>query len=1523
MSYPRSSRRTPPPWSRGQHASGRQNDDWRSWDALKVIVHDLPNNTTTVLVHRLLKQYGNVSRILILEDRHGGHPTTAEVFFKPPPHTPLWVKPLDIRTSNNDTHQVRITLADSQRRKYTMPANDRGIEYPEEILLQGSALGFGVLGKSNEVLVKQVVSMNSESVPGSPPGSVHLTLNLRRREIFVNFPIRLDSTNGARTRLYRFPVAFDDKFKIWRLHDKNNNVQSYLIHLRNPPWFSRRLDTAVGSSHVPDAKKWNEDDLWTRQTDIVRHKNHFTDINQTSISLKKDLNRIDVARWRTFKFDIDESEVDGVRAKLFDEALKDHNIRVGTVTSDYNIREELSGGTAAYWEDIEFDGDGLDPLDDGCTLPFELRYQLEVCLANGRLSEYAIDKAFLRKLKSLNTTRAQQMLIHVDSIGEEIQDPMSIFDDIRFQRPVRNRRLPGHCYMSYNATITATAIKINTPTVDVSNRVVRKYMSCADRFLRVSIEDDEYRGQSKIYAGSNAKMNLVIDRVRRALTNGISIAGRHYEFLAYGNSQLRDRGAYFFASTPELTADMIRAEMGVFDNERIVAKRAARMGQCFSTTRPIRCSIPLITENDLTPDIEINGHNFTDGVGKISKLAATLVADNMDLPPGEDPPSCFQFRLGGCKGVLAIDPSLQRGEVRLRRSQFKFQSNSKELEIIRCSQFWQPFLNRQIIIVLSNLGVKDQVFQLMQQATIDSLNNAMKDDEAALQALRTNVDPNGATLSMYELVSSGFRRAQEPFVMSLMGLWRAWTLLGLKERARIPVKDGAFILGVVDETNTLRGHYDRKHAGQGPLIVDREQEIRQLPQIFLQIKDPITRVKKVVEGICILARNPSLHQGDIRVVQAVDVKALHHLVDVVVMPQNGDRDLPSMCSGGDLDGDDYLVTWDSALIPEVWNVTPHHYEPPAPKMAQGEITTRDIIDFYVDYIQNDSLGRIAHAHLGNADYFDDGIFSDQCQQLVQLHSVSVDYPKTGVPAKLPLQLEPTAWPHFMEKRGRWQYSRKILGQLYDAVEKLVAGFDLRARGVPKFDARVLNLDRPDRDVFNQVQAIKHEYDMAMRRIMAQHKIKTEFEIWSTFVMSHSKKSTDYKFHEEIGQISKSLKEEFRKELVDAAGGDSFSTLMPFAIAAYQFTAEQVTTALQQGESLNGSEVGKAGRDDEEQEPELPKVPFCSFPWLLQDVLCKIASSTPFEEAQPSAVSARKEGQKPATGDDSNEATNSRMQPAPRRDSMSHAHNAELRRPSDRSNHSSSDPDPFAKLDPLSRRNSHRTGSTSSSDRVKKGTSIKGENGVAKLSKMVPGTDQEAFDVEKGTPKAIHTPKRRASGTAGVIDLLGSPSSAEKRPVFKSDIFKSPLRAIKTPSSPADWKEYARNGSSTPYGKVTKESSLSADDPYSTPRPLKTDGLKPTSGNIYNTQDYGRKDVARDRPSSSGSEAYSSGQNSQHDESSGVSPVDGGFSLAAAFETVAASSTKRPSVASRPARLMGDPANMTDEEKAAILAEDFD
>ena len=683
------------------------------------------------------------------------------------------------------------------------------------------------------------------------------------------------------------------------------------------------------------------------------------------------------------------------------------------------------------------------------------------------------------------------------------------------------------------------------------------------------------------------------------MINGITIGDRHYEFLAFGNSQFREHGAYFFAPTVDLSTEAIRGWMGMFRDIVIVAKHAARLGQCFSTTRAISGTKVNIVEID---DIKRNGKDFSDGVGKISELLARLVASELGVghsPFG--PPSVYQFRLGGCKGVLAVSPDAKKREIHIRESQYKFPAVHEGLEIIRWSQFASANLNRQLILVLSALGVSDNVFINKLKMQLIDLERAMNDKKMALSLLQKDVDANQMTLVLAAMVVDGFQSAWEPFMTSLLQLWRAWSIKYLKEKARITVGDGALLFGCVDETATLKGHFG--HIVPPSHDASIEEKTEALPEVFVQVSKSPDEKPQVILGPMLLARNPSLHPGDIRVVRGVDVPQLHHLRDVVVLPQTGDRDLAGMCSGGDLDGDDYLVIWDKELLPYEWNHEPMDYTPPLPVTVDREVTVDDITSFFVTYMKNDTLPRIAHAHVAFADFMDAGVKDEKCLRLAALHSMAVDYVKTGVPARMPRELAPKKWPHFMEKNHKPKeqiyVSHKVLGKLYDQVERV----DFIPAFSNTFDKRILQAYKLENHVLQDATDLKQEYDAAMRRIMAQHDIKTEFEVWSTFVLHHSNQSKDYKLHEEIGQLSSALKDQYRTECYRKAGSKDFQSMGPFVAAMYAATASEMDEAVKECRQVKI--VGGVEKPVRKMMPE--SMPLMSFPWLFHDILGKIAN----------------------------------------------------------------------------------------------------------------------------------------------------------------------------------------------------------------------------------------------------------------------------------------------------------------------------
>lgn len=191
----------------------------------------------------------------------------------------------------------------------------------------------------------------------------------------------------------------------------------------------------------------------------------------------------------------------------------------------------------------------------------------------------------------------------------------------------------------------------------------------------------------------------------------------------------------------------------------------------------------------------------------------------------------------------------------------------------------------------------------------------------------------------------------------------------------------------------------------------------------------------------------------------------------------------------------------------------------------------------------------------------------------------------------------------MEKKNKSKdqvyHSKKILGKLYDQVERVDFVPDFEA----PFDERILQAYELDTNMLQDAADLKSEYDEAMHRVMAQHQIQTEFEIWSTLVLHHAREKGDFKFHEVVGEIANTLKTRFREACYEKAGGKAFEQIGPFAAAMYTVTSDQISQALKECEQVEL--VG----DQEKPKRKMvaSKMPFMSFPWLFHGVLGKIAS----------------------------------------------------------------------------------------------------------------------------------------------------------------------------------------------------------------------------------------------------------------------------------------------------------------------------
>lgn len=119
----------------------------------------------------------------------------------------------------------------------------------------------------------------------------------------------------------------------------------------------------------------------------------------------------------------------------------------------------------------------------------------------------------------------------------------------------------------------------------------------------------------------------------------------------------------------------------------------------------------------------------------------------------------------------------------------------------------------------------------------------------------------------------------------------------------------------------------------------------------------------------------------------------------IVFSRRGKRGLPSQLSGGDLDGDLYNIIWDPDAMP-IRTFEPADYPRVAPVSIGREVETDDIVDFFVDFMRTDHLGIIATRHMILADQREEGTSHPDCKKLAELHSMAVDFSKTGISVKM-------------------------------------------------------------------------------------------------------------------------------------------------------------------------------------------------------------------------------------------------------------------------------------------------------------------------------------------------------------------------------------------------------------------------------------------------------------------------------------------------------------------------------------------
>ncbi|XP_070571549.1 uncharacterized protein [Ptychodera flava] len=830
---------------------------------------------------------------------------------------------------------------------------------------------------------------------------------------------------------------------------------------------------------------------------------------------------------------------------------------------------------------------------------FECNYALECLLSR----DFRVDDQLGEFFPTLNKYRSETLISKaLYQVATDIDRNLFIDINRAFETSFRDyavrlgsesdsdegRYVPDTCRYVRRLVVTPSRQIFLQSQLMFENRILREFGE--EYCLRVVFRDENYQ---KLTCQVSSEEEIE-RRIISILRSGVKVSGRKYEFLACSNSQLKDHGCWLYAADEDgnKAAD-IRQWMGDFSRLKCVATYIARMGQCFSKTEE---SIAVTIEEGTVSHIEdIKGgldnkgkpYCFSDGVGKISKSLAKKICEQLKRSVI---PSAYQIRYGGCKGVVAIDTTLEGDKMEIRESMSKFASDHSKIEIMKTASPGRLFLNRQAITLLSGMGVPDKVFLELQHDLLRQLAQMFLSKEAAVKSLTKR---SHVSINFKELHRCGVNLTTEPFFQGMLQAVYKTYLGEIRRRARIeiPPEYGRNMLGVLDETRKLK-----------------------YGQVFVQYSENLSRVGKALHihtGTVVVTKFPCHHPGDVRKFEAVDVAELHHMVDCIVFPCQGSRSHPNEMAGSDLDGDEYFVTWHPKLIFPRKNYPPMHFPTPCKTYLDREVELDDMIKFVAEYIQNDNLGFMSNAHLVKADSESEGIFSPICIEMAELLAEAVDFAKTGHCPKLEKEHIPMRYPDFMAKTDKTTYrSDRCLGKLFrqcQAVER--ATIHKLRQGDGKADDSIGIVEvEPDHSLLYSYSTAKKylksattsrdRYNHQLELLMSQYGVKSEAEALSGCVASLDKRIMErnerYDSENVIREKIKRLRKVTRDEFYDEFQNEDVDT---------QDSADDDDIVQRESEILAKASAWYYVTYSQKN----PK--YVSFPWVVSDLLGKIKSKS--------------------------------------------------------------------------------------------------------------------------------------------------------------------------------------------------------------------------------------------------------------------------------------------------------------------------
>ena len=499
-------------------------------------------------------------------------------------------------------------------------------------------------------------------------------------------------------------------------------------------------------------------------------------------------------------------------------------------------------------------------------------------------------------------------------------------------------------------TVYTNEIVLSSQATHTTNRMIDRYGE--DNFILIQFH----------WKVSDTDVEVI-------LNTGVYVDGDEYQFIGCSYDGLKDRTCYLMKGNSGYI-DCVLSECGDFSDVKTVFERLKSIGLLFS--EGVNTGVVVGQEDiQVIDDIACDEGVFTDGCGfiggNLAKKLAIAVTSSCDYLT-----AVFQITFQGYKGVVMKNSDLNHDSLQVRNSMSKFSSGTKPFpEIWVCKQS-RPHtygnLNKQLIAVLSALGVSDEMFRQTQYSYFNALESILVDCKFASKLANWK---NHSDLSAQIATCKDNEEMRENEEIQSKLKYLRNTLVCDLTKLEVPVIRSRLMLAVCDPVGLL-----------------------EYGECYIRYSCNNTVDTLKADSYVMVVKHPCYLLTDIRVQTAVDYPQLSHLVDCIVLPAKGKWPLSSEVTRPHSDGDEYFVCWDEKLIP--FPLNPQCYS--GGGTQSQDLSRRGIISFFSGYKESIDLIDTSYQNWACSS----GAECKECKELGQLFT---RYAESGRKVQIPSNLK--------------------------------------------------------------------------------------------------------------------------------------------------------------------------------------------------------------------------------------------------------------------------------------------------------------------------------------------------------------------------------------------------------------------------------------------------------------------------------------------------------------------------------------